>query len=128
MVLRPLEDLLQEIDHKLTISKYLDGTPKGWSLLDKLGQTLKFIPIHEALSFVVVAPSANNNKVSSSHDNSPTICIQDYETAHGVPFLGATVKLNMHSLARDRAYLWWQTHLAQGSLNAVHGVQVYQLI
>ena len=54
--------------------------------------------------------------------------IQDYKAAHSMPFLGTTIKLHMHSLIQDKACLWWQAYLVQGSFGAVHGIQVDWLI
>ena len=45
-------------------------------------------------------------------------------------FLGASIKLHitLHSLAQDKMHLWRQNHIAQGSLCAVHGVEIYWLV
>ena len=43
-------------------------------------------------------------------------------------FLRATIKLYMHSPVQCKVCLWWQTCLAQGSLSAVHSIQVHQCI
>ena len=45
-----------------------------------------------------------------------------------MPFLGASIKLHLHSLAQDKVYLWWQTRFVQGGLGTMHSIQVNQLI
>ena len=56
-----------------------------------------------------------------------TIYIQDGHSL-GVPFLRATIKLHMYHCAWNKACLWQQAHLAQGSFSSVHGIQVHQTI
>ena len=77
--------------------------------LDKLGQTLQGVLDGKALIVIV---SSSRVIVSSSLDDFFNIHVQDHESAHGIPFLGSTVKLHMHHLAQDKACLRWQTHLA----------------
>ena len=125
MALRPLDHAHKEFDHQLAIAKDLAGTPEGRLILDKLGKILLGIPNGEALGFIVGAPSAI---VLFSPDDFYTIYIQDYKATHSMPFLGATVKLHIHSLAQDKMCLWWQTNLAQGSLRTVYGVQIDWLV
>ena len=43
--------------------------------------------------------------VLSNPDNLNTIYIQDHKAAGSLPFLGATIKLNMQSLDKDKVYL-----------------------
>ena len=66
MTLQPLENMHQEVDHQLAITKDLDGTPKGRSFPDEPGQTLQGILKCKAFGFVIGAPGAI---VSSCLDN-----------------------------------------------------------
>ena len=45
-----------------------------------------------------------------------------------MPFLGATIKLHMHSLAQPKICLWWQTEAAQGNFDTIYSVQIHWLI
>ena len=93
--------------------------------MDELGQALKGILEGKAFGFVV---GAHSTIVSSSLGNLLTIQTQDNKATHGMPFLGPSIKVYMHSLYQHKACLWQQIHLAQGSLGAVHSVQVHWLI
>ena len=93
-----LEHIHQKVDHQLAITENPGRTPKGYLLLDKLSQILQGIPNRKAPGFVGIS----GVKVLSSLDNLHTVCIQDHEATHGMPFLGSTVKLHMHSFALPR--------------------------
>ena len=110
------------MDDKLTISKHPNRTPKCHSLLDNLGQTVQGIPNCKAFGFIIGVPYT---MLSSSTDHLHAIYMQNNEPTHSTPFLGATIKLHMHSFAWDKACLWWQTHFSRGNLSAVRSVQVY---
>ena len=103
MMLRLLENIHQEFDYQLAITKDPDRTPEGWLFLDKLGQALQSLLKCIALGFIVSAP---RTIVLSNLDDLYTIYIQNHETTNGVLFLGAAIKLHMHSFAWDKVYPW----------------------
>ena len=125
MTLNPLEHLYQEVDHQLNIPNYLYGIPKSQLLLDKLGKTLEGIPNCEAFSLVFSSP---DTIILSSLDNLHAICIQDHKSAHGIAFLGTTIKPHMHSLTQDKIWLWWQTNPTWDTHSIVPSIQIYWLI